>query len=188
MRVQAAYTKRASACRDAGLSDERRAQAVSATAVANAEEKSTLCADAIHVTLPLKKMFPGRGRWDATPCGRDEGEGVAVAPTAAHFATRDATPRSGLRLLDIFVKPTLACYRPVGVVKRPLSPRRRICQVQGAGMSAPVLGALGATLCRARRAQVAAVVLCREWGGGSWWRSPGAGESWRRGAPESGGG
>ena len=31
--------------------------------------------------MPLKKAsFPGRGRWDATPCGRDEGKGAAVAP------------------------------------------------------------------------------------------------------------
>ena len=73
-----------SACRDASLSDERRAQAVSTTAVANAEEKSTLGADAMHATMPLKKAsFPDRGRWDATPCGRDKGERAAVAPTEA---------------------------------------------------------------------------------------------------------
>ena len=96
-------------------------------------------------------------------------------------------PRSGLRLLDIFVKPTSACYRLVGVVERPLGPRRRVCQVQGGGMGAPVPGALGVALCRARRAQVAAVVPCRARGGGSWWRSPGAGESWRRDALGSGG-
>ena len=52
-------------------------------------------------------------------------------------------PRSGLRLLDIFVEPTLACYRLVGVVERPLGPRRHICQVRGGNMGAPVLGALG---------------------------------------------
>ena len=103
MRVQAASTERASTCHDAGLSDVRRAQAVSTTAVANAEEASTLGADAMHATMPLKKAsFPGRGRWDATPCGRDEGEGAAVAPAAvdatdwaraccALFATRDAS-------------------------------------------------------------------------------------------------
>ena len=96
-------------------------------------------------------------------------------------------PRSGLRLLDIFVKPTAACYRLVGVVERPLGPRRRVCQVQRGGMGAPVPGALGVALCRARRGQVAAVVPCRA-RGGSWWRSHGAGESWRRDAPESGGG
>ena len=84
MRVQAASTERTSAYRDTGLSDARRAQAVSTTAVANAEEKSTLGADAMHATMPLKKAsFLGRGRWDATPCGRDEGEGSAVAPIAA---------------------------------------------------------------------------------------------------------
>ena len=96
MQVQAASTERASACLDAGLSHVRRAQAVSITAVANAE-KSTLGADAMHATLP-----PGRGRWDATPCGRDEGQGAAIAPAAADatdwakacctlFATRDAS-------------------------------------------------------------------------------------------------
>ena len=102
-RVQAASTERTSACRDAGLSDERRAQAVSTTAVANAEEKSTLDADAMHTTMPLKKAsFPGRGRWGATPCGRGEGKGAAVAPAAADatdwaracctlFAIRDAS-------------------------------------------------------------------------------------------------
>ena len=45
--------------------------------------------------------------------------------------------RRGLRLLDILVKPTSAFFTPenhlVGVIERPLGPRRRICQVQGAG-------------------------------------------------------
>ena len=40
MRVQAVSTERASAYRDAGPSDVRRAEAVSTTAVANAGEKS----------------------------------------------------------------------------------------------------------------------------------------------------
>ena len=53
----------------------------------------------------------------------------------------------------------------VGVVERPLGPHRRICQVHGAGMGAPVPGALGVALCLARRAQVAAVVPCRARGG-----------------------
>ena len=84
MRVQATSTGRGSACRDAGLSDVRRAQAVSTAAVANAVKKSTLGADAMHVTLPLKKAsFPGRRRWSATSCGRVEGEGAAVALAAA---------------------------------------------------------------------------------------------------------
>ena len=40
-----------------------RVQAASTTAVANAEEKFTLGADAMHKTMPLKKAsFPGRGR------------------------------------------------------------------------------------------------------------------------------
>ena len=56
---------------------------MSTTAVANAQEKSTLGADAMHATTPLKKAsFPGRGRWDATLCGRDEGKGATVAPAA----------------------------------------------------------------------------------------------------------
>ena len=57
----------------------------------------------MHATMPLKKAsFPGRGRWDATPCGGDQGKGAAVAPAAAAatdwaraccalFATRDAS-------------------------------------------------------------------------------------------------
>ena len=106
MRIQADSTERTSAYRVAGLSDARRAQAVSTTAVASAEEKSTLGADAMHATMTLKKAsFQGRGRWDAAPCGRDEGEGVAVAPIAADatdwaracyalFATRDASRAS----------------------------------------------------------------------------------------------
>eukprot|EP00904_Undaria_pinnatifida_P001807 jgi/Undpi1/11627/HiC_scaffold_34.g13922.m1 len=40
--------------------------------------------------MPLKKAsFPGRGCWDATPGGRDEGKGAAVAPVAAD-ATDDS--------------------------------------------------------------------------------------------------
>ena len=84
MRVPAASTERASTYHDAGLSDVRRAQAVSTIAVAIAEEKSFLGADAMHATMPLKKAsFSGRGRWDATPCGRDEGKRTAVTPVAA---------------------------------------------------------------------------------------------------------
>ena len=46
----------------------------------HAEEKSTLGADAMHATKPLKKAsFPGRGRWDTTPCGRANG-GIAGRP------------------------------------------------------------------------------------------------------------
>ena len=90
MRVQAASTERASTCHDAGLSDVRKAEAVSTTAVANAGENSrTLGADAMHATLPLKKAAsPGCGRWDATPCGRVEGEGATTgsASRAAVFA------------------------------------------------------------------------------------------------------
>ena len=84
-----------------------------------------------------------------------------------------------------------ACFtlenRLVGVVERTLDPRRRICQVQGAGMGAPVRGALRVALCRARRAQVAAVVPCRA-RVGQLVALPGAGESYRRDPPESGGG
>ena len=104
--------------------------------------------------------------------------------------TRNASHASGLRLLDIFVTSTSACFTPenrlVGVVERPLSPRRRICQIRGAGMGARVLRALRVALCRARRAQVAAVEHCRA-RGGQLVALSGAGESWRRDAPESGG-
>ena len=78
-------------------------------------------------------------------------------------------PRSGLHLLIIIVQRTSACFTPgnslVAVVWLALGPRRRICQVQRAGMGAPVPGPLGLALPRARRAQVAAVVSCRAPGG-----------------------
>ena len=62
----------------------RRAEAVSTTAVANAGESFSLGADAMHATLPMKKVgSPGRGRWVATPCGRVEGDGAVVVPAAA---------------------------------------------------------------------------------------------------------
>ena len=64
----------------------RRAIAVSTTAFANFEENSTLGQDAMHSTRPLKKAScQGRGRcgrWDATPRGRVEDEGAAVASAA----------------------------------------------------------------------------------------------------------
>ena len=86
-------------------------------------------------------------------------------------------PRSGLRLLEVFIKPASACFTPenllVGVVERPLGPRRRICLVQGAGMGAPIPGALGVALCRARRAHVAAVVSCGARGGAAGGAPPG---------------
>ena len=195
MRVQAACTERTSACRDAGLSDARRAQAVSTTTVANAEEKSTLGVDAMHATMPLKKAsFPHRGRWDETLCGRDEGEGVAVASAVADatdwaraccalFATRDA-PRAAVFACSISLSNR---RRRAGIVERPLGPRRRICQVQGAGVGAQVPGALGAH--SVERGEPRWRWWCPvESGVSSWCRFPGAGESWRRDAPEFGGG
>ena len=155
MRVQVASTERTFAYRDAGHSDARKAQAVFTTAVANAEENSTPGADAMRATMPLKKAsFLGRRRWDATPWGRDEGEGAAVAPAAADatdwaraccalFSTRDASRAAVFACSMYSSKPTSASYRLVGVVERPLGPRRRIYQVQGSGMGAPVPGALG---------------------------------------------
>ena len=95
--------RRASMCRDPGISDVRRAEAVSTIAVANAGEDSTVGADAMYPMLLLKKASsPGRGRCDAAPCGRVKGEGGAVAPAAADandwagaccaiFTTRDAS-------------------------------------------------------------------------------------------------
>ena len=70
-----------------------RVEAVSTTAVANAEEKSksTLGVDATIATLLLKNVSsPGRGRWDATPCGRVEGKGTAVAPAVSTTAVANA--------------------------------------------------------------------------------------------------
>ena len=62
----------------------RRADVVSTTVVANARENSTLGEDTMHATLPVKSMSsPGCCHPDATPCGRVEGEGTAVAPAAA---------------------------------------------------------------------------------------------------------
>ena len=71
MRVQAASTEMGSTCRDAGLSNVRRAEAVCTTAVANAGENSTVGAGAIHATVPLKMAAsPGRGRWGSSSCSR----------------------------------------------------------------------------------------------------------------------
>ena len=84
MRVQAASTERATACRDPCLANVKKVEAVSIMAVANAGDNSTLGADAMNATLPLKKTSsPGRGRLEATPCGRGEGKRAAVAPAAA---------------------------------------------------------------------------------------------------------
>ena len=84
MRTQAASTYRASACSNACHSDGSRADAVFTTAIINSRENSTLGSNNMHPMLPLKKSSsPGRGRWDATPCGRVEDEEAAVAPSAA---------------------------------------------------------------------------------------------------------
>ena len=99
-------------------------------------------------------------------------------------------PRRGLRLLDIVVKPTSTCYRLVSVVERQLGPRRR-------GRAAAYAKSKGATWApRSRepwgwRSVERGEPRWRRWcaverGGGSWWRFPGAGESWRQDAPESG--
>ena len=52
MQVQATSAEHASARRDAGLSDVRRAQDVFTTVVANAGENSILGESDIHATLP----------------------------------------------------------------------------------------------------------------------------------------
>ena len=70
-------------------------------------------------------------------------------------------PRSGLRLIDIFVKPTSACHRLVGVFEHLLGTLCRVCQVQGGGRGAPVPGALEVVPCRARGGQL--VPLPRGW-------------------------
>ena len=188
MRAQAASTERTSACRDAGLCDARRVQAVFTTAVVNAEEKSTLGADAMRVTMPLKKAsFPGRGRWDATPCRRDEGQGAAVAPAAADstdwaraccalLATRDAS-RAAVFACSIFLSnrrrqaivwlasSSARWARAAAYAKSKgaaWAPRSRELW-GGALSSADSRGGGGGALSSAR--------------GGSWLRSPGAGES-----------
>ena len=140
----------------------------------------------MHATMPLKKAsFPGRDRWDATPCGRDEGKGAAVAPAAA-----DATDDSRAAVF--------ACSIPS-------SNRRRRAIVWLASSSAR--WARAAAYAKSKGAAWAprfrelwgwrsverGEPRWRRWcpverGGGSWWHSPLAGESWRRDAPESGGG
>ena len=72
------------------------------------------------------------------------------------FCHHGRLPHSVLGLLDILVIPTSACFTPEyrlpGVLQMP---NRR------GGQGTPVPGTLGVALGRARRAQVAAVVLCR---------------------------
>ena len=203
MRVQVASTKRASTCHDAGLSDVRRAEAVSTTAVANAGESSTLGADAMHATLPSKRASsPGRGRWDATPCGRVEGEGAVIAPAAADATdwarlvapstlpekppAQRSSPVQYLRQTDVGVLhagESISWRRraPAGPAPPHMtSPRVRHGRPGpgspggGALSSADSPGGGGSALSRA--------------GGNSWWRSLGADESWRRDAAEAGGG
>ena len=83
MWAQAASTKRVYVGRNAILSAVRSTEAVFTTAASNAGENSTLGADLMHAMLPMKKASSsGRGRWDATPCGRDQGNGAAEAHTA----------------------------------------------------------------------------------------------------------
>ena len=139
----------------------------------------------MHATLPLKKAsFPVRGRWDATACVCVEDEGASVAHAAADandcaevccasITTMGASllrmpSHRGLHLLDIFVKPTSACFTPDnrlgGVVENPLGPRHRMYKVQGTGMGALVPGALGVALCRTQRAQLVVVAPCRAQG------------------------
>ena len=174
-------------------------QAVSTTAVANAEEKSTLGADAMYATMPLNKAsFPGHGRWDATPCGRDEGDRAAVAPVAA-----DAT--DWVRACCALFVTKAASRAAVFPCLISSSNRRRRAIVWLASSSARWARAAayakskGATwalrsreLWGWRSVERRAPKWWRwcpvERGGGSWWRFPGAGESWRRDAPESGGG
>ena len=74
-------------------------------------------------------------------------------------------PLSVLCPLDVLIIQTLARYTPkrrlLGVLQRPLGPLRLECQVRGADTGAPVPGALGVALCRARGGQL--VALPRGW-------------------------
>ena len=196
MRVQAASTERASAHRDAGLFDVRRAQAVSATAVTNAE-KSTLGADAMHATLPLEKAsFPRHGRWDATPCGRDEGEGAAVASAAAGatdwakargalFATRDAS-----RALVFACSISSSNRRRRAIVWLACSSARWARAAAYAKSKGRAWAPRSRELWGWRSVE-RGEPRWRRWcpverRGGAAGGSPGAGESWRRDAPEFG--
>lgn len=61
---------------EACLSDLRMAEDVSTSAFANSGANSSLDTEAMRATLPFPKApFPGRGSWEATPCGRVETKG-----------------------------------------------------------------------------------------------------------------
>ena len=204
MRVQAASTTRASTCHETGLSDVRRAEAVSTTTVANAGDNSTLGADAMHATLPLKKAAsPGRGRWDAISCRRVECEWTAVAPVAAD-ATEWARTCCALSTTRNTSRAAIFAFPISSSNRRRCASRRRIIWL------ASTSARWARTPACAKSNEPTAQPRSREpWGwrsaesgeprwrrlcpvesggGGNWWRSPEAGESWCRDAPESGGG
>ena len=153
----------------------------------------------MHATMPLNNAsFPDRDRWDATRCGRNEGEGAAVALAAA-----DATDRA--RACCALFATRDASRAAVSACSISSSNRRRRAIVWLASSSARWARAAAyakskgaASAPRSRelwgwRSVERGEPRWRRWylverGGGSWWRSPGAGESWRRDAPESGGG
>ena len=172
--------------------------------VANAGENSALGAEAMHATLPLKKAAsPGRGRWDTTPCGRIEGEGAAVVLAAADatnwvrvccalFTTRDPSRAA-----------VFACSISPSNRRRRASRRRTFWLASSSARWARATAYAKSTgpawVPRSRelwwrRSVERGEPRGRRWspvergGGGSWRRSPGAGESWRRDAPASGGG
>ena len=153
----------------------------------------------MHATIPSNKAsFPGRGRWDETPCGRDEGEGAAVAPAAADttdwaraccalFATRDASRAA------VFACSISSSNRRRRAIVWLASSSARWARAAAYAKSKGAAWAPRSRELWGWRFVERGEPRWRRWcpverGGGSWWRSPGTGESWRRDAPESGGG
>ena len=127
--------------------------------------------------MPLNNaLFPGRGRWDAIPCGRDEGEGAAIAPVAADatdwaraccalFATRDA---SRAAVFACSISSPNRRRRAIVWLASSSAPWARAAAYamsKGAGWTPRFREFLGVALCRAWRALVVAVVPCRARGG-----------------------
>ena len=204
MRPQAASTKQFSGCSDTFISDWRRAKAILSTTFANSAENSTLCGVvAIHPTLPFTEASsPGREWWKATPGGRLEGEGAAIAPAAVDALNRARARRALSNAIDASRAAAFACSTS-SLWRRRLASLRIL--VDFASLNARQARATSAFKSegppwaprswglKGWRSVERVEPRCRRWcsvksGESSWWRSPGAGERWRRDALESGSG
>ena len=120
----------------------------------------------MRAMLPfIKASFSGRGSWEATPGGRVEGEGTAVSPAAVDAGHRARARRAFSNTRDAS-KAKIEWASAWVLRSRELWGRRFVEHGEP----------------RWRR------WCSRERGEVSWWRCPGDGESWRRDAPERGGG